>query len=116
MTTHQGGCHCGAVRYEAKGDLSNVIACNCSHCQIKGFALAFIPVADFTLLKGEEALADYHFNKHLIRHRFCKHCGVQPFAFAKSPEGADMAAINVRTVDDYYFDQVTVNPFNGRDL
>lgn len=116
MTKHTGGCHCGAVRYEVTGDLSSAIACNCSHCQIKGLVLSFVPLSDFILTAGEDKLTDYRFNKHLIRHPFCSICGVQPFGFAPSPEGVEMAAINLRTIDGNFFDQVVAAPFNGRDV
>ena len=36
-TTHAGSCHCGRVRYDATVDPTQVIECNCSHCQSKGF-------------------------------------------------------------------------------
>lgn len=115
MDTYTGGCHCGAVRYEATGDLSKAITCNCSHCEIKGLALAFVPAEDFTLTTGEDKLTDYLFNKHVIRHRSCNICSVQPFGFGKKPDGGEMVAINVRTLDNHAFDTVTLTPFEGRD-
>lgn len=99
MQTVTGGCHCGAVRFEAKADLSQAMECNCSHCEKKGFILTFTPRANFTLTKGEGVTGEYLFNKKAISHRFCKTCGVQPFAYGKTPDGAEMAAINLRCVD-----------------
>jgi hypothetical protein len=98
---HQGGCHCGKVRYEVKGlDLSKpVIACNCSICQRSGTLLAFVPAAQFTLQSGDDNLQDYFFNKNAIDHTFCKTCGVKSFAKGKRPDGAEMRAINVRCLD-----------------
>ena len=96
---HQGGCQCGAVRYEAKLDIDNPIACNCSRCGRLGLVLSFIGEDQFSLLSGEDSLTEYLFNKHSIRHQFCKVCGVQSFARGRTPDGAPMVAINVRCVD-----------------
>ncbi len=32
-TTHTGGCLCGGVRYQVRGELRGVIACHCSQCR-----------------------------------------------------------------------------------
>jgi len=36
MTTREGGCHCGRVRFRITADLTSVIDCNCSICTKKG--------------------------------------------------------------------------------
>jgi hypothetical protein len=36
VRTYEGGCHCGAVRFEAKTDLGQVITCTCSICAKHG--------------------------------------------------------------------------------
>ncbi len=95
-----GGCHCGAVRFEADVDLSEVNECNCSHCQKKGFLLAFTPADNFRLLSGKDKLTEYRFNKKTIGHLFCSLCGVQPFGRGATPDGGEMAAVNARCVDD----------------
>lgn len=100
METKTGGCHCGAIRYEAKIDLSKpVIECNCSHCEAKSLLLAFIPRSDFTLLSDMEGLTEYRFNTKKIQHLFCKICGVQAFAFGTNPHGEETCAINIRSLD-----------------
>lgn len=112
---HQGSCHCGAVAYEVKTDLSQVIDCNCSHCYRKGFWLTFVDPADFTLKQGEERLSEYLFNSHSIHHQFCSTCGVQPFGHGVSPDGKASVAINVRTLTD--IEPFSVEPtyrFDGR--
>ena len=48
LVSHQGGCHCGAVRYRAQVDLGGpVISCNCSMCGRAGTLLTFIPAAGY---------------------------------------------------------------------
>lgn len=115
--TYKGGCHCGAVRYEAEADLSGMlIECNCSHCEKKGFILTFTPRDKFRLVSGEDKLTEYRFNKHEIAHRFCLVCGTQPFGYGKMPDGAEVTAINVRCIDG--IDLVALEPqaYDGRSL
>lgn len=116
MTLHTGGCHCGAVRYEVEADLSSVIECNCSHCSKKGFLLAFAPRSAFALKSGEDQLGEYTFNTGKIRHLFCTTCGVQSFGQGVAPNGAEMAAINVRCVDGVDLAALTVTQVNGKDF
>jgi hypothetical protein len=112
---HQGGCHCGKVRYEVALDLSKpVIACNCSMCGRSGSLLSFVPAADFTLKAGDDALRDYQFNKHVIHHVFCTTCGIKPFARGQAPDGSPTVAINVRCIDDVDLDALTVKQFDGK--
>lgn len=115
LKSYQGGCHCGQVRYEVKLDLSQpAITCNCSICQKTGSMLSFTPVSQFTLRSGEAALTDYQFNKNVIHHLFCSKCGVRSFARGVGPDGSEMAAINVRCLDDLDLGTVKTMQFDGR--
>lgn len=113
---YQGSCHCGKVRYEAEGELKSAIACNCSMCQRKGSLLWFIPRDAFRLLTLESETAEYTFNKHVIRHRFCKTCGMHPYAEGVDPKGNRMAAINIRCLEGIDLAAIPVKEFNGRAL
>ncbi|GAA5163164.1 GFA family protein [Viridibacterium curvum] len=113
---YKGSCHCGAVAFEAEGELSGAMACNCSICQRRGSLLWFVPRTRFRLLKGEESLTTYTFNKHAIQHRFCKVCGILPFAEGKMPDGTPMAAINIRSIEDIDLDGIPVQHYDGRSL
>lgn len=112
--THEGGCHCGQVRFRAEGDFGEANECNCSHCQAKGLLLAFVPASAFTLVAGEDALATYRFNRHVIEHRFCRTCGVQPFAQGRRPDGQATVAVNVRALDGIDLLTVARKPIDGR--
>ncbi|MFY2563866.1 GFA family protein [Corallococcus terminator] len=115
LKSYAGGCHCGQVRYEVKLDLSQpVVTCNCSICQKTGSMLSFVPVSEFTLRSGEPALTDYQFNKNVIHHLFCSKCGVRSFARGTGPDGSEMAAINVRCLDDLDLGTVKTMQFDGR--
>ena len=113
-TQATGGCHCGKVRFETRGDFTSAISCNCSICQKRGHWLAFVPARDFSVTSGEDNLTDYQFNRHIIHHLFCKDCGIEAFARAKGPDGSDMVAVNVRCIDGIDLAAVTVNAYDGR--
>src|SRR4051812_22111952 len=113
---YRGSCHCGKVAYEVEGEINEALSCNCSLCSRRGSLLWFVPRSQFALLRGEPDLTDYMFNKHVILHRFCKHCGIQSFAWGTDPRGNEMAAINIRCLEDFDVDAVAVKHFNGKAL
>jgi len=110
---HTGGCHCGRVRYEVEADIDEVMSCNCSLCQKRGYFLTFVPRSQFTLLSGEDAQTDYQFNKKVVHHLFCSTCGVSSFGTA-SGDHAETVVINARCLDDVDLDALTVKPVDGR--
>ena len=116
MTTYTGGCHCGNVAFEVETELGPVMECNCSHCSKKGGLMTFVPDANFTLLRGEDAQTEYRFNKKAIQHLFCSTCGVQSFARGKGRDGAAMVAINVRCLDGVEPSSLTIQQVDGRSL
>ncbi|HEY8518092.1 MAG TPA: GFA family protein [Candidatus Binatia bacterium] len=112
--THRGSCHCGRVAFEVDGDVEQVIECNCSHCDRKGFLLWFVPRSNFRLTSGVDDLRAYTFNKHVIQHQFCTTCGTQAFAFGKDRNGNETAAINVRCLPDLDRSRLKVMQVDGR--
>ena len=111
---YQGSCHCGNVKFEAEGDLKQVLACNCSICTRKGSLLWFIPRGNFKLVSGNPST--YTFNKHFIKHRFCATCGIHPYAEAADRSGKPMAAINARCLEGVDLAALPVKQFDGRSL
>ena len=114
--TYKGSCHCGKIAYEVEGDLKSVLSCNCSLCEKKGSLLWFVPRGKFKLLTPESDAATYTFNKGIIKHRFCPACGIHPFAYGVDPKGNEMAAINVRCLDNVDLGTLPVKEFDGRAL
>src|SRR5438105_3233677 len=100
MQKYIGGCHCEVVKFEVETDLGFNIECNCSHCDIKGLILNFVPATQFKLLSGEDNLIEYRFNKHAIQHLSCKTCAVQSFGRGKRAD-EHMVAINLRCLKDF---------------
>ena len=110
---HRGGCHCGKVTIEVEGDITAAISCNCSICQKRGSLLWFAPRERLTVT-GEAELVTYTFNKHVIKHRFCKTCGILPFGEGVDPKGNRMAAINIRVLDGIELEKIPIQQYNGR--
>lgn len=108
---YQGGCHCGAVRFEVEAPAQvEVEDCNCSICSCSGHLHLIVPRSQFRLLQGEENLSTYTFNSHIAQHRFCKTCGIKPFYIPRSnPDGVD---VNLRCPDQRPA-EVTVVAFDG---
>ncbi len=112
-TWRAGGCHCGAVRFEAElPQAFEVEDCNCSMCAMSGNIHVIVPASRFRLLQGEAHLGEYTFNTHKARHRFCTICGIKSFYIPRSnPDGF---AVTWRCLDDWDKLDVTVVPFDGQ--
>ena len=111
---YEGSCHCGAVTYTVEGDIPDTaMSCNCSHCRRKGFLLTFVPIDRFRLESGSDKLASYKFNKHNIDHQFCAECGCQSFSVGTGPDGAKMAAVNLRCVPAADLDALNIQKVDG---
>lgn len=111
---HTGSCHCGRIKFEVEGRFDEVKECNCSHCSRKGYLLWFVPRGQLTLKTPEEAMSTYRFNRHVINHHFCPDCGCAPFGFGKTPDGAEMAAVNIRCLEGIELSEVKRIPVDGR--
>jgi hypothetical protein len=80
MTTLQGGCLCGAIRYSVNASITELRACHCTSCQkisgSGGTVNAVIASKDFTLLQGKprcySAKAD---SGRILNRYFCADCG-----------------------------------------
>ena len=77
----KGGCHCGAVRFEAEVPDPPVLAldCNCSVCRMTGYIHVNVPHEHFELVSGRDALENYRFGTGAAQHLFCRHCGIKSF-------------------------------------
>lgn len=113
---YQGSCHCGKVAFEVEGDIGGALACNCSICQRKGSLLWFVPRESFRLLTPNDNANTYTFNKHAIKHRFCRNCGIHPYAEGTGPDGKAMAAVNIRCLEGIDLNAIPVQHYDGRAL
>jgi len=108
-----GGCHCGAVRFEAA--LPAVVeaqSCNCSICEKTGFVHIIVPESRFRLTTSDDALTTYTFNTGVAKHLFCKVCGIKSFYRPRSnPDGW---SVNARCLDAAEGLTIDIEPFDGR--
>ncbi|HEY5048762.1 MAG TPA: GFA family protein [Rhizomicrobium sp.] len=113
MAWKQGGCHCGAVKFEVKApDEIELLDCNCSICHMTGYRHFIVAKSGFRLLQGKAKLASYKFNTGTATHRFCKVCGVKPFYIPRShPDGY---SVNFRCLNAEDFHSVLTTDFDGR--
>ena len=113
MSWRSGGCHCGAVRYEA--ELPSVVeaqSCNCSMCRMTGFIHVIVPESRFRLLQGQDKLTTYTFNTGVAKHLFCSVCGIKSFYRPRSnPDGW---SVNARCLDDAEGLDIRIEAFDGQ--
>ena len=107
----QGGCHCGAVRFQILVDRWIVQECNCSICRKKGFLHLILPPENFTLLKGQDHLTTYTFNTGIAKHTFCRVCGIHSFYHPRSHPG--WIDVNIRCLDQDVISYFKIEPFDG---
>lgn len=112
MDQHEGGCHCGAVRFRVAVERYEALDCNCSMCTRKGNLHLIVPRERFAILQGEDSLTTYRFNTGVAQHLFCKVCGIHPFYIPRSHP--DCIDVNLRCLDGEVLSQFQITPFDGR--
>jgi hypothetical protein len=112
MINVSGGCHCGAVRFQAQLPDQPVRAldCNCSICAMTGFIHVMVPHARFELLAGRNSISSYRFGTGSAEHLFCASCGVKSFYQPRSHP--DCWSMNAKCLDQPI--ELTIEPFDGR--
>lgn len=112
---YQGSCHCGRIAFEVEGTIDKALACNCSICQRKGSLLWFVPRNQMTITTPVgDNVGVYVFNKHVIKHIFCRTCGIHTHGEAPDPKGNEVAAVNIRCIEGIDLDKVPVTHYDGR--
>ena len=95
-----GGCHCGAIRYQAVGEPQHHALCHCVDCRrcAGAPAVAWMAFAteEVTVTSGEPAV--YASSEHARRH-FCIQCGTGIF-YTNAPMLPGIIDIQSSTLDD----------------
>ena len=97
-----GGCHCGAITYEAEIDADKVVICHCTDCQtLSGSAfrtVAFSKEGAFTLLGGTPKIYVKTADSGAKRQQaFCPECGTPIYATSDS-DGPKVYGIRAGTI------------------
>jgi hypothetical protein len=112
--TFTSSCHCGALQATVDEDLpTKGMSCNCSMCRRKGTIHHFTSPDRVSFARSEGAPGEYTFNKHVIRHEFCRTCGCAPFAEGTGPDGKPMVEINLRCVPEVDLAALEITEFDG---
>jgi len=95
----EGGCLCGAVRYQIAGPLGDVVHCHCAMCRKSSGApvVTWISVAAgcFAFTSGEPSV---HRSSSHAERRFCGGCGAQlTFWSERDPQNID---VTLGTLDE----------------
>ena len=79
MSTHEGGCLCGLVRYRVQGPFHQFHLCHCSRCRrFSGTAHAanlMVPASHLEWLAGEDSVRRYDLPETRFSRAFCQVCG-----------------------------------------
>ena len=91
LTTHTGGCQCGAIRFRAEGEINRASICHCRMCQ-KAFGGYYAPLVsvrevDFQWTRGERKIFR---SSNVVSRGFCGDCGT-PLTY-EAPDGIAIAA------------------------
>jgi len=102
MPIHQGGCHCGSVRYQATGKPVIVAHCHCRDCQrLSGAGHstgAMFAVENFQL---DGRLSEYTLdadNGNRVTKAFCPTCGSQ--ILGRNSGSTGYVTVSLGTLDD----------------
>jgi hypothetical protein len=112
----QGGCFCGAIRYECSSEPLFMINCHCRDCQrMSGSAYAAIlsmPKGAFALVKGKPevytATADAG---STVSRWFCSQCGAPVYHTLSALP--DLVGVKVGSLDDPSWYRPTMDIYTG---
>jgi hypothetical protein len=87
-----GGCLCGAIRYEVRGPLRDVVICHCSRCRRTHGHIAAYAACQASHLVLTEASALRWYEQDERARGFCGECGASLFWRAADRDTVSIAA------------------------
>jgi len=107
--THEGGCHCGAVRYEVEGDAVYAAVCHCNDCRKASGAPMTVWTAfkenQFRILQGEAKTRN---SSGQSMRSFCPECGTGLW-FINEEHLPGLVDVQLATFDDPLAYPPTIN-------
>ncbi len=92
-----GGCLCGAVRYEIRGSLRDVVACHCGQCQrTHGGPASYSSAAKSEIAFNQDRGLTWYRSSQKARRGFCSQCGASLFW---EPIGGDSISVTAGSLD-----------------
>lgn len=116
MKAYSGSCFCGAVAFEADGDLSEgTMRCNCSFCRKMRYWEMRLPDPDgLRVLRGEDQLAETprrDGDDLDMHHYFCRACGTRLFTRGNIAEmGGRFTMVVVHALDNASVEELIAAP------
>lgn len=112
----QGGCHCGAVRFEVTLEAGfQGSRCNCSICAKTAVTGAIVKPHAFRLLTSETELGAYQWGAKVSTRYFCRHCGIHCYGAGHLAEvGGDFVSINLNCIDGLDVNDLSIVHWDGR--
>lgn len=93
----KGSCNCGAIKWEATGELRGILACHCSQCRKQsGLYFAATNVADDRLKVQDNGSLTWYQSSPEAKRGFCGKCGSALFWKHSSD---DFTSILVGSID-----------------
>ena len=113
---HEGGCHCGEVRFDVTLDLAQPASrCNCTLCTKRNTTNLVVKPGAFRVTAGEGELGRYEWSGRTNQFYFCRRCGIHVFGRGDLPElGGAYVSVNVNCLDDVDPATLTVVYWDGR--
>lgn len=104
-----GGCHCGAVRFEAAltDGFATIRRCTCSFCRRRGAIAVSAKMGGVTVTQGADTLSSYRFNTGTAEHFFCSVCGI--YTHHQRRSNPNEYGVNVACLDGF-------SPFDFREV
>lgn len=112
----QGGCHCGAVRWEFRGNIPDATICNCTVCRRYGVLWAYGYDGDGIHVDDPgSALTSYVCGSRSLSFNFCKLCGnlVSWRSLKPGKDGRTRMAVNLRLADPDDVADIPLQRFDG---
>jgi hypothetical protein len=119
-TPFTGGCACGAIRYTCSAEPFASLNCHCRDCQrASGSAFAavlIVPVAAFSLTKGEPTYYDVKADSgNNMSRGFCGKCGAPVFIqHTRITPGPAVVVIQAASLDDPSWFQPIIDIYTSR--